>query len=672
MRRWTVRNRLIAGFGLLLLLLGLTGTIATVRVQSLRHTVDIATREVAAKGLAANALIDAVNEAARFKLALFAATSADLIEQSNAGVVSSRERINTAYTRLDAIANDSLKGDTTMARQLTAIKALRVVHAAAFDSAAAVRKTGDVAHAEVILTTSVLPSLRSYIEAIDSLISTQNQALAVEAQQAEKQAVLGISLIVGLCLAALVLGLVVARGIYLSITQPLAQLTGVANQLAEGDCEVTFDNQDARDEVAELARAMQRMAKADADLAQVAHRLAAGDVSVTVTVRGSADVLGSAMLRLKETLVALESETRSLTTAAIDGRLSDRAQLKSFEGAFRDLVGGLNAILDNLLAPVNEARATLERLAARDLSARMSTEWHGDHAVLAQALNTAAEALNRTLSEVTASADQVNSAALQIADGSQGLARSASEQAASLEEVAAGLQEVGSVTRQNADNASEAQELSAQAQQSSTRGVNEMQRLSDAILRIKHSSDSTAKIIKTIDEIAFQTNLLALNAAVEAARAGDAGRGFAVVAEEVRGLALRSAEAARQTADLIEQSVTTANEGVTLNAAVLEQLTDIDQRVSRVGTVLADVASASQLQRDGIATIGRAVDQMNAVTQQVAANAEESASAAEELAGQATTMNALVNEFTLSDQASSQGSLHNSTRFQRGRLRRSA
>lgn len=114
---------------------------------------------------------------------------------------------------------------------------------------------------------------------------------------------------------------------------------------------MTFDNQDARDEVAELARAMQRMAKADADLAQVAHRLAAGDVSVTVTVRGSADVLGSAMLRLKETLVALESETRSLTTAAIDGRLSDRAQLKSFEGAFRDLVGGLNAILDNLLAP---------------------------------------------------------------------------------------------------------------------------------------------------------------------------------------------------------------------------------------------------------------------------------------------------------------------------------
>ncbi len=685
MRRWTVRTRLIAGFGLLLLLLGLTGTIATVRVQSLRHTVDIATREVAVKGLAANSLIDAVNEAARFKLALFAATSADLIEQSSAGVATSRERINKAYAMLDSMASDSVRGDTAMVTQIKTIKALRVVHAAAFDSAAAVRKAGNIEQAEVLLTSSVLPSLRSYIEAIDSLVSTQNQALAAEAATAETQAVRGIGLIVGLCLTALILGLIVARGIYQSITQPLAQLTGVANRLAEGDCEVAFDDQDARDEVADLARAMQRMAKADADLAQVAHRLAAGDVSVAVTVRGSRDVLGAAMLRLKETLVALESETSKLTTAAIDGRLGDRAQVSSFEGAFRDLVGGLNAILDNLLAPVNQARTTLERLAARDLSARMSTDWHGDHAVLALALNTAAEALNRTLSEVAASADQVNSAALQIADGSQGLARSASEQAASLEEVAAGLQEVGSVTRQNAEHAAEARELSAQAQQSSTRGVNEMQRLSDAILRIKQSSDSTAKIIKTIDEIAFQTNLLALNAAVEAARAGDAGRGFAVVAEEVRGLALRSAEAARQTAGLIEQSVNTANEGVALNAAVLEQLTDIDHRVSRVGTVMADVASASQQQRDGIAAIGRSVDLMNGVTQQVAANAEESASAAEELAGQATTMNALVNEFTLSGQASSGGVTHttargnSSTRMhrqpssgQRGGLRRSA
>ena len=653
MRRWTVRTRLIVGFGLLLMLLGVVGTIATIRVQALRRTVDIATREVAIKGLAANALIDAVNEAARFKLALFAATSPALVEQSSAGVASSRERINRAYAVLDSIATDSLRGDTTMVRQLAHIKTLRAVHAAAFDSTEAIRKAGNNEHAEQLLTSSVLPSLRSYIEAIDSLIATQNQALAVEGRTAETQAVRGIWLIIGLCLTALVLGLVVARRIYLSITGPLAQLTGVANQLAEGDCAVTFDDQTSRDEVADLARAMQRMALADADLAQVAHRLAAGDVSVTVTVRGERDVLGTAMSRLKETLVALEAETRGLTAAAIEGRLGDRARIASFHGAFRDLIGGLNAILDNLLAPVNEARSILERLAARDLSARMSTDWHGDHAVLARALNTAAEALDRTLSEVAASADQVHSAALQIADGSQGLARGASEQAASLEEVASGLQEVGSVTHRNAEHAAEARELSTQAQQSSGRGVAEMQRLSDAILRIKQSSDSTARIVRTIDEIAFQTNLLALNAAVEAARAGDAGRGFAVVAEEVRGLALRSAEAARQTATLIEQAVITANEGVELNAAVLEQLTDIDQRVSRVGVVMADVASASQQQRDGIAAIGRAVELMNGVTQQVAANAEESASAAEELAGQATTMNGLVNEFTLTGAAAS-------------------
>ncbi|GAB1343859.1 methyl-accepting chemotaxis protein [Gemmatimonas sp.] len=175
-----------------------------------------------------------------------------------------------------------------------------------------------------------------------------------------------------------------------------------------------------------------------------------------------------------------------------------------------------------------------------------------------------------------------------------------------------------------------------------------MGRLSKAIDDISKSSDETARIVKTIDEIAFQTNLLALNAAVEAARAGDAGRGFAVVAEEVRSLAIRSAEAAKNTAALIEAAVANAHNGVTFNKEVMAKLDEIDGDVTRVSQVVSEIAEESRNQQEGVRQINAAVDQLNTVTQQAAANAEESAAASEELAGQSTTLTSLVGTFTTS------------------------
>jgi methyl-accepting chemotaxis protein len=174
-----------------------------------------------------------------------------------------------------------------------------------------------------------------------------------------------------------------------------------------------------------------------------------------------------------------------------------------------------------------------------------------------------------------------------------------------------------------------------------------MKRLADAIDRIKSSSDKTAKIVKTIDEIAFQTNLLALNAAVEAARAGDAGKGFAVVAEEVRSLAMRSAEAAKSTADLIEESVKNAEGGVAINQEVMKNLVEINDQVKKVSDVMAEIAASSEQQSRGVDQVNTAVEQVNQVTQQTASNAEESASAAEELASQAEDMRGVVSSFSL-------------------------
>jgi methyl-accepting chemotaxis protein len=177
--------------------------------------------------------------------------------------------------------------------------------------------------------------------------------------------------------------------------------------------------------------------------------------------------------------------------------------------------------------------------------------------------------------------------------------------------------------------------------------MDSMTRLSEAMQQIEASAKSTAKIVKTIDEIAFQTNLLALNAAVEAARAGDAGKGFAVVAEEVRNLAMRSAEAARNTSTLIQESVDRAASGVTLNRGVVTHLSAISDQVNRVSTMMAEIVAAAESQQTSVTQVNSEVEQMNSVTQQTAANAEESASASKEMAAQSERMTELVGQFRL-------------------------
>ena len=254
--------------------------------------------------------------------------------------------------------------------------------------------------------------------------------------------------------------------------------------------------------------------------------------------------------------------------------------------------------------------------------------------------------INNIIAGLTSGSEQVTSASTQVASSSQQMAEGSSEQASSLEETSAALEEMASMTRQNADNAAQANTLMSDAQTSVGSGVEAMTRMTKAIEEIKTSSAETAKIIKTIDEIAFQTNLLALNAAVEAARAGEAGKGFAVVAEEVRNLARRSAEAARNTSDLIETSQRNSDAGVAVSGEVSKALVEIQESAGKVGTLVAEIAAASKEQAQGVDQVNTAVSEMDKVVQQNAANAEESASAAEELSSQAQELNAMVELLT--------------------------
>jgi len=237
-----------------------------------------------------------------------------------------------------------------------------------------------------------------------------------------------------------------------------------------------------------------------------------------------------------------------------------------------------------------------------------------------------------------ASSREVAAAASQVSVTSQSLAEGSSSQAASIEQTSASLEELSSMTKRNADNSRQANELSKQTRMAADKGVVDMQGMNTAMLAIKDSSDDIAKIIKTIDEIAFQTNILALNAAVEAARAGEAGMGFAVVADEVRNLAQRSAQAAKETAAKIEGAIHKTAQGVEYSDKVSQALNDIVTKARQVDELAAEVAGASTEQTHGITQINTAVVQMDRVTQSNAASSEESAAAAEELYAQAETM----------------------------------
>ena len=363
-------------------------------------------------------------------------------------------------------------------------------------------------------------------------------------------------------------------------------------------------------------------------------------------------------MNIMKIIKSLNDESTMLVKAAVEGKLNTRGDTDKINFEFREIIVGFNKTLDTVINPINEAVSVLKEMADGNLTKSVTGNYQGDHSTMKNAINDTIMSISEILLQVKSTVDEVTRGSMQVSDASQALSQGATQQAASLEEVTSSMNEIGAQTRPNAESAQQANSKAVEAKESAERGNTEMRQLNDAMGEITNSSRNIAKIIKVIDEIAFQTNLLALNAAVEAARAGRHGKGFAVVAEEVRNLAARSASAAKETAELIESSIKTVEKGSSLALKTGEVLNDITKGAVKVADIVAEISVSSNEQAQGIAQINEGLVQIDKVTQTNTASAEESASAAEELSGQANQLRMIISRFKINGAGGNSSGYH--------------
>lgn len=449
---------------------------------------------------------------------------------------------------------------------------------------------------------------------------------------------------------AIVLCMALAFALARSMARPLVALTHAAERLARGDLslEVTHEG---HDEAGRLATSFRKLIAYLRGLSAGADALGRGDLLVEVTPQSPEDKLSHSFIAARASLADMLEETRGVVAAVQSGDLDRRGDTARFGGVYRDLIGGVNQMMDTFVAPTRKlmqaTTAAVERLAARDITTRIQGDFQGEFARTPAAFNAALTSLQRDFTMIAESNEQVDHVARTMASSSSAVAQNATQQAGAVEQTSASLAEMESATKRNTDNARAADARVQSAVASCASGTEAMTQMIKAMTAIRDSARGTVEIIRDINEIAFQTNLLALNAAVEAARAGEAGRGFAVVAEEVRNLAQRAKDAAGRTDQLIQRSVSLAIDGETLSGAVHARLDAIVGDVSEVGRLVTAITSANAQQAEGLSQMAKAMTEISEATQRNASTSEEAASASELLTSQVGEVAALLGSFTL-------------------------
>lgn len=339
------------------------------------------------------------------------------------------------------------------------------------------------------------------------------------------------------------------------------------------------------------------------------------------------------------------TRTAERLTAFADGDLSSPAPTTDLGGEIQDMADALGVMVTTLTNCIGDIRNVLTSMADGDLTVKPAVEYKGELSEIKTSLDMISVSLNRTMGEVARSASEVKEGANQLADGSTQLSQNAITQAAAVEEITSTIMDIAKKTDANAQNVSRALETVQRTNQQAEQGARSMGEMLEAIGEIESSSREISNIMKVIDDIAFQTNILSLNAAIEAARAGEAGKGFAVVADEVRNLAGKSADAAKQTGELIERSISAVNRGAELAGVTSDVLHGIVSGVGDISEVMSGIAEANDEQTAAIGQISGAMENVNGAIHNTTATAEQSAAASEELSALAVTLSDDVSHF---------------------------
>ncbi|MFP4154221.1 MAG: methyl-accepting chemotaxis protein [Halothiobacillaceae bacterium] len=391
------------------------------------------------------------------------------------------------------------------------------------------------------------------------------------------------------------------------------------------------------------------------DVTRVSNALADGDLSQTIT-KEYPGVFGQTKKGVNGTVASLSEivdEIRKIVDAATQGDFSSRLELAGKKGFAKDIAELLNQLAETTDVGLRDVMRVSKALSKGDLTQTITKDYPGLFGETKQAVNDTVTNLQALVGDIKAAVDTIGTASNEIATGNQDLSQRTEEQASSLEETASSMEEFTGSVKQNAENAQQASQLAGSASEVASKGGEVVRASVTTMAEISESSNKIAEIISVIDGIAFQTNILALNAAVEAARAGEQGRGFAVVAGEVRNLAQRSANAAKEIKTLITDSVSKIESGTTQVNEAGTRMEEIVTSIKRVNDIMAEISAASTEQSSGIEQVNQAIAQMDEVTQQNAALVEEAAAAAESLEEQAQGLARSVSVFKLDTTSSS-------------------
>jgi len=436
-----------------------------------------------------------------------------------------------------------------------------------------------------------------------------------------------------------------------NLKQLVGEIAGIVQAATRGDFSRRLDVAGKQGFGKEISEGLNQLAETTdvglKDVTRVANALAAGDLSQTIT-RDYPGLFGETKNGVNGTVKALTAvvdEIRNIVDAANRGDFSIKLDLAGKQGFSRDIAQLLNQLSDTTEVGLKDVMRVAQALADGDLTQTMTKDYPGLFGETKAGVNTTVTNLKDVVFRIREAVDTINTASGEIATGNQDLSQRTEEQASSLEETASSMEELTSTVKQNADNARQANQLAISAADVAVKGGVVVNASVQTMADISESSKKIADIIGVIDGIAFQTNILALNAAVEAARAGEQGRGFAVVAAEVRSLAQRSANAAKEIKTLITDSVSKVDSGTAQVNEAGARMTEIVESINRVTSIMAEISAASVEQSSGIEQVNQAITQMDEVTQQNAALVEEAAAAAEALEDQARTLAEVVSVF---------------------------